>query len=93
MAVADSQYQFVYLDIGSYGKDSDPIVFSHSTFWKAIVNGKLKLPEQQHLPYAQGIKVPHVLVGDEAFGLHPNLMRPFGGKMLCPKTCIHSATV
>ena len=82
MAVADSQYKFVYVDIGSYGKDSDPTVFSNSTFWKAIVSGELKLPESKHLPNDGGVTVPYVLVGDEAFGLHPNLMRPFGGKML-----------
>ncbi|XP_047485913.1 uncharacterized protein LOC125036997 [Penaeus chinensis] len=81
MAVADSQYKFVYDDIGSYGKDSDPTVFSNSTFWKAIVSGELKLPESKHLPNDGGVTVPYVLVGDEAFGLHPNLMRPFGGKM------------
>lgn len=82
MAVTDSQYRFVYVDVGSYGKDGDPTIFSNSTFWKAIENGKLKPPRPEPLPNNQTVNIPYVLVGDEAFALHSHLMRPFGGKML-----------
>lgn len=82
MVVADSEYRFVLVDIGFYAKDCDPTIFSNSSFWKAIESGKIKLPEPKPLPHNQIKNVPYVLVGDEAFGLHPNLMRPYGGKML-----------
>lgn len=31
MAVADSKYRFVYVNIGSFGKDCDPTIFKQST--------------------------------------------------------------
>jgi len=31
MAVADTNYRFVYVDIGSYGKDCDSTIFERST--------------------------------------------------------------
>lgn len=34
MAVADSNYKFVYVDIGSYGKDCDSAIFKRSSLWK-----------------------------------------------------------
>lgn len=82
MAVAESEYKFVYVDIDSYCKVRDPTIFSDSAFWKELFNGKLKLPEPRHLPNDQGVKVPYVLTGDETIGLHSNLMRPFGRKIL-----------
>ena len=86
-----SQYKFV--DFGSHGKDSDSTVFSNSSFWKAIVKGELKLPEPKHLSNDGRVTVPlpYVLVGDEALGLHPNLMHPFGGKVSCKS--VSSTTV
>lgn len=60
MVVGDSEYKFVYVDIGSHGKDSDPTVFSNSTFWKAVINGELKLPEPNQVPNDEGAAVPYV---------------------------------
>jgi hypothetical protein len=34
LAVADSDYQFLYVDIGSFGKDSDSYIFQKSDFSK-----------------------------------------------------------
>jgi hypothetical protein len=82
MAVADSNYRFVYVNIGSYGKDCDSTIFKRSALWKSIVTGALDLPEQRSLPGTEGPAVPFVLVGDEAFGLHNHLLRPFGGPQL-----------
>ena len=36
MAVADTNQGFVYVDIGSYGKDCDSTVFERSTLWTSI---------------------------------------------------------
>ena len=36
MAVAGTNYRFVYVDIGSYGKDCDSIIFKRSTLWTPV---------------------------------------------------------
>ena len=40
MAVADTNYRIVYVDIGSYGKDH----FKRSTLWTSVQTNMLKLP-------------------------------------------------
>jgi len=32
LAIVDSNYKFVYVDIGSFGKDTDSSIFKNSTF-------------------------------------------------------------
>jgi hypothetical protein len=34
LAVADSNFRFVYADAGSYGKDSDASIFRNSSLWQ-----------------------------------------------------------
>lgn len=82
MAVADSDYRFVHVDIGAYGSECDPSVFKESSLWKSIENQSLELPKDRPLPGTENPNVPYFLVGDEAFGLHRHLMRPYGGKQL-----------
>lgn len=84
MAVADANYNFLMVCIGSYGRHSDEGIFSHSSFGQKIFDGTLDLPADQ--PLAPGSKsMPHVFVGDEAFPLLQNLMKPFPGRHL--STC------
>jgi len=49
MAVADTNYRFVYVDIGSYGKDCDSIVLKRSTLWASIQTNMLELPSDRPL--------------------------------------------
>ncbi|XP_029345737.1 uncharacterized protein LOC115033040 [Acyrthosiphon pisum] len=49
MAVVDANLSFIYIDVGSYGKESDSNIF----------------------------KETFVFVGDGAFALHTNLLRPY----------------
>jgi len=44
IAVADTNYRFVYVDIGSYGKDCDSTIFKRYTLWTSIQTNILKLP-------------------------------------------------
>jgi hypothetical protein len=44
MAVADTDYRFVYVDICSYGKDCDSTIFKRYTLWTSIQTNILKLP-------------------------------------------------
>lgn len=84
LAVADCNYQFVFVDIGSYGKDCDSNIFKSSSLWSSLHNESLKLPHPEPLPgYAIG--VPYVFVADEAFPLHKHIMRPFGNNGLTYK--------
>ena len=85
MAVADSDYRFVYVDIGSYGKDCDSNIFKKSSLWTAIKNKELEVPEERCLPGSFNPKVLCFFVGDEAFGLDKHLIRPYGGHSLTVK--------
>lgn len=82
MAIADAKYKFTYVDIGSYGKDCDSAIFKRSSLWKSIESNYQQLPNEKCLPGTEEPKVPYFFVGDEAFGLHKHLLRPFGGTHL-----------
>lgn len=82
MAVADANYRFVYVDIGSYGKDCDSSVFKRSSLWKSIINNENELPTEKCINGIESAALPYFLVGDEAFALHKHLLRPYGGNNL-----------
>ena len=79
MAVADASYRFLFIEVGSYGREHDASIFSHSAFGKALQDGTLSLPET-----GDG-ELPYVFVGDEAFPLKPQLMRPYPASNLTEK--------
>ena len=84
LALVDANYKFTYIDIGSYGRSSDGGVFAHSNFGKALTGNKLHLPPDTLIEKAEELgPMPFVVVGDEAFPLQTNLMRPFPGRG-CP---------
>jgi len=78
MAVADTNYRFVYVDIGSCGKYCDSTVLNRSTLWTSIQINMLKLPSERHLSGTEGPNVPHFFLGDEGLALNRNILRPFG---------------
>ncbi|KAF5275787.1 hypothetical protein FQR65_LT16532 [Abscondita terminalis] len=82
MALCDSNYCFIWVDVGAYGKDSDSGVFKESTLFKKLSERSLNIPEPKYITNNDGNKLPYVIVADEAFAMMENLMRPYGGKML-----------
>lgn len=82
MAVADAKYRFVYVNVGSFGKDCDSSIFKQSTLWQSVLRNSLELPEEKCLLGTESPKIPYYFIGDEAFGLHKHLMRPYGGTHL-----------
>ncbi|XP_064468463.1 uncharacterized protein LOC135379143 [Ornithodoros turicata] len=76
MAVADAKYKFLYADIGAYGSQSDGGVFKSCSLGKDLEAGRLGLPAARRLP-GSSLEAPYVFVGDEAFQLRPDFLRPF----------------
>ncbi|KAJ8874838.1 hypothetical protein PR048_022727 [Dryococelus australis] len=74
MAVADSKFLFVYVDVGEYGRESYPSVFRHTSFGKKFKEGSLNLPPPERIS-VNTIPLPHVFIADEDFGLTTHLMR------------------
>lgn len=84
LAMADANYCFTFVDIGAYGKDSDSRVFQQSTLHAALREQRLEIPPTCRVPGCEGL-IPYVIVGDEAFGLSNQIMRPYAGKGLLRK--------
>lgn len=80
MAMCDANYNFVGVDIGAYGGNADGSVFAQSAFGYRLLHGELELPQPSALP--NGDVLPYFIVGDAAFPLKSNLMRPYPGRNL-----------
>lgn len=78
LAVADANYNFIYLDVGCQGRISDGGVFKYTTLHEKINNGTLGLPQPTSLPGREN-PVSFVFVADDAFPLSRNLMKPYPG--------------
>ena len=57
-------------------------MLSHSAFGKALEAGSLSFPHPRPLPGTTQPDVPFVIVGDKAFPLKNDMMRPYPGKNL-----------
>ncbi|XP_060855314.1 uncharacterized protein LOC132932993 [Metopolophium dirhodum] len=82
MAVVDADYCFITIDVSTYGKDSDTPIFKESPFGKKLYSEQLNLPAPTCLPNTNNSPQSYVIIGDEAFGLHRNLLRPYPGRRL-----------
>lgn len=80
MAVVDANYKFVFIDVGSKGRFPDGNIFDNSILKRKIISKELHLPEPKGLSGRADIVVPYVFVGDAAFPLMENLMRPYPHK-------------
>nr|CAH7721904.1 unnamed protein product [Callosobruchus chinensis]CAH7741594.1 unnamed protein product [Callosobruchus chinensis] len=69
LALVDADYRFITVDVGGYGRNSDVGIFRSSQLGKKLLSNQLNLPE------------PKVIVGDEAFPLLRNVMRPYPGAL------------
>lgn len=77
LAMVNVNYEFVAVDIGSFGEEGDSGIFLKLNMGQQILNGRFGFPEPCQLPVPGSDKVaPHVIVGDEAFRLHRHIMKP-----------------
>lgn len=82
LAVCDANYCFISVDIGAYGKSNDSSIFRDSVLYKKLVEKTLDIPDPKPISHTDTTPLPHVIVGDEAFSLSENIMRPYCGKSL-----------
>ncbi|CAH2088918.1 unnamed protein product [Euphydryas editha] len=81
LALVDANYKFIYVNVGDLGKNSDAGIYSRSGLAKRLEKNTLNIPGPKEIPGTKE-KLPHVIVGDEAFPLKPYLMRPYPGTQL-----------
>lgn len=81
LAVADSECKFVIIDVGAEGRQSDGGTLKNSDFGSALIEGSLGIPALACLP-CTSTNVPYVFIGDEAFQLRRDFMRPFPARQL-----------
>ncbi|KAL4113004.1 hypothetical protein QTP88_016713 [Uroleucon formosanum] len=77
-AIVDANYNFIYADVECQGRISDGGVFSNTSFNKSIETCTLNLPPDVSLP-GRTVKSPYVFVGDDAFPLLRNILKPYPG--------------
>ncbi|XP_067123185.1 uncharacterized protein [Centruroides vittatus] len=78
LAACDAHYRFIFVDIGSYGSESDGGIFSRSRLGQGLCQNRFNLPEPRKL--SNEFELPYFFVGDEAFPLTTYLMRPYPRK-------------
>jgi len=64
-AIVDSNYNFLYIDVGTNGRANDALVFSKSALNEALQQNLLNIP-------AEG-----VFLADDAFPLRTNILKPY----------------
>uniref|UniRef100_A0A182PX58 DDE Tnp4 domain-containing protein n=1 Tax=Anopheles epiroticus TaxID=199890 RepID=A0A182PX58_9DIPT len=81
MAVVDAEYKFMMCDVGGPGSESDAAFIQTTEFYKKLETGRLNLPDDQS-PANSTQELPFVFVGDEAFALRKDFLKPFSKKQL-----------
>lgn len=77
-ALVDANSNFLFVDIGCQGRISDGGVFKSTVLYQKLQNKELNIPPSQVLPGREKA-IPYVILGDEAFALNENLMKPYSG--------------
>ena len=78
MAWTDSDYKFVYIDVGFYGTASDSQIIKTSEMSRWLFENRLNIPTRRHFPNdGDGNVTPFSVVGDEAFGLGNHILRSY----------------
>lgn len=81
MACSDADGIFTTIDVGEAGRNSDGAVFRSSALGKLLDKDELHIPKPRPMPNDQD-DFPFYFVGDEAFPLKKNLMRPYPQRIL-----------
>lgn len=76
LAIVDSEYKFMWADVGAPGSCSDGGIWKEGKLYRRIEQGRQGLPAPEPLP-GHRTPVPWFFVGDAAFALAPWMQKPF----------------
>lgn len=77
-SVIDSDYNFIYADVGCQCRISDGGLYRGTKFKKALEENIAYFPPECPLP-GKTATTPLVFLADDAFPLTPNVMKPYSG--------------
>jgi hypothetical protein len=78
LATANSNLEFIYVDVGKNSRVSYGGVTEDTAFHKKLLAKPLHLPNSKETAHG----LPFVFVADEAFALNEHLLKPFSRKEL-----------
>lgn len=78
MAVVNSNYEFIYVDVGKNGRLSDGGVIECNGFYQSLKDRKLQIPNNDE----KLNNLNFVFHGDEAFALHEHVLKPYSQRVL-----------
>lgn len=78
MAIVNAKYEFIFVDIGKNGRNSDGGIIEKTEFYHRLKNGLLNLPPKEET--VEGLNF--VFVADDAFALSEHVLKPFPMKNL-----------
>lgn len=74
-AIASAHSEFILCGIGTKGRISDGGVINNTLFYDKLVNKRLNIPEPESVSF--DLDLEYVFVGDDAFALRPDLIKPY----------------
>lgn len=75
----DANYKYIAIDVDSFDRKGDNGIFFNSIWEQHVLNGSFNFPKERALPETDKV-VPFVILGDQAFKLHKNILSPFSQK-------------
>nr|CAI5821489.1 unnamed protein product [Callosobruchus analis] len=79
-AIVNANYEFLYVHTGTNGRVSDGGIWNNTGICKRLKANKLNIPNPTTLLNTSD-QFPYVFIGDEAFPIMDNLMKPYQQKM------------
>ncbi|XP_069605173.1 uncharacterized protein [Ranitomeya imitator] len=82
MAIAGADCRFIAVDIGAFVQTNDSWTFKESDMGQRLYGNNFNFPLPRPLPNTEGPAMPFVVVGDEAFQMCANLLKPYSSRGL-----------
>ena len=88
-ALVDSEYRFMFLDVGAIGSECDAGIFAQTQLRKLVEDKMARIPGPKPLPGTEDL-CDYYFIGDDAFPLRHYLMKPFPSRALAHKERIYN---